>query len=378
MYSFNNDYSEAAHPAVMAALASTAAMASTGAHPQQFAGYGCDDAHTARAAGIIRDHIGKTAAEADVHFLVGGTQTNLITITGSLRPWEAVVSCELGHIAVHETGAIEAAGHKVITVPSASGKMTPAMVENVLASHTSEHMVVPRMVYISNTTEIGSQYSRAELAALSALCRSKELLLFMDGARLGSALASTTNDLTMRDIAELTDVFYIGATKNGALFGEALVVMTPVLRPQLRYLIKQRGALLAKGWIIAAQFAALFTDGLFYTVAEHANRMSCILRDGVLECGYELLCESHSNQQFILFPPEIVASLKKQFVFTIDSPVPDGRLLVRLCTSWATAEDQCHRFVQVLKSFGSSDGGRTTSADCGVKRNRAECEVVHS
>lgn len=350
MYNFVNDYSESAHPAVLAAIAATA-TSQDGQPVPQFSGYSLDDPRCKHAAAMIREHIGKTEAEVDIHFFVGGTQTNLVTITGILRPWEAVISVHTGHIYVQETGAIEARGHKVLTATAEDGKLTPELVQGLLDAHASEHMVVPRLVYISNTTEIGTQYLKHELEALYHFCHSKGLLLYMDGARLGPALASSINDLTMKDVANLTDVFYMSGTKNGSLFGEALVISTPVLKPNFRHLIKQHGCLLAKGWLLGTQFEALFTDKLFYRCADHANRMAMILHDGVKECGYEFLAESFTNQQFVKFPAAVVEQLSRKFAMSHRYNLPNDMRVVRLCTSWATSEEQCHNFVKYLKSI---------------------------
>ena len=224
MYCFNNDYSEATHPQIMDALLNAA--------QEQNTGYSMDE-HSRHARERIKKEIKNE--EADIHFLVGGTQTNLLVISAALRPHQAVVAAESGHINVHETGAIESTGHKVLFQTAKDGKLTPALIQASLDWHIDEHMVQPKMVYISNSTEVGTQYSLAELEALSAFCREKGLYLFLDGARLGAALTSPVNDLTMADIARLTDVFYIGGTKNGALFGEALVITHPDLKPDFRF-----------------------------------------------------------------------------------------------------------------------------------------------
>ena len=251
MYSFRNDYSEGAHPKVLQALADT--------NLRQTVGYGMDPCCQA-AADTIRRLC--AAPDAAVHFLVGGTQVNLVTIDAFLQSYEAVVAAQTGHVSTHETGAIEATGHKVCTVESPDGKLTPALVESVLAGHNgTEHMVLPRMVYISDTTEIGTVYTRAELAALRQCCDVHGLFLYLDGARLGSALTSPDNDLTLPELAALTHAFTIGGTKNGALFGEALVLTRPM--PHFRWHMKQRGAVLAKGRLLGLQFQALLEDGLW-------------------------------------------------------------------------------------------------------------------
>lgn len=339
MYSFNNDYSEGAHPKILEAMIN--------ANLTQNTGYGLD-VHCLRAAELIRQEIRRD--DADVHFITGGTQTNLITIGTALRPWQAVIATDKGHVNVHETGAIEATGHKVLAMPSPDGKLTPALIRKALDCHTDEHMVQPKMVYISNSTEIGTQYTKAELEAIHHICRQKDLYLFLDGARLGSALTSKENDLTLEDIARLTDVFYIGGTKNGALFGEALVICHPDLKPDFRYMVKQRGAMMAKGWLLGIQFEELFQDNLFYDLAAHANEMASILRKGIEACGYSFYSASSTNQLFPVFPDPILEKLREDFLFSVQEKVDDSHTAIRLVTSWATSEEECRRFVKVLES----------------------------
>lgn len=339
MYSFNNDYSEGAHPKILEAITRT--------NLDQNSGYGTDG-HCTRAREMIRREIGRE--DADVHFIVGGTQTNLITIGTALKPWQAVICVAQGHINVHETGAIEATGHKVLAMPGKDGKLTPADINQALNLHTDEHMVQPKMVYISNSTELGTQYSKAELEAISKLCTEKDLYLFLDGARLGSALTSAANDLTIKEIAALTDVFYIGGTKAGALFGEALVISHPDLKPDFRFMMKQRGALLAKGWLLGIQFEELFTDNLYYDLASHSNAMADILRKGISGCGYSFAAPSLTNQLFPIFPEQVIETLQKDFVFSIQEKGNNDHSVIRLVTSWATSEDACRQFLDVLKA----------------------------
>ncbi|SOO31510.1 threonine aldolase family protein [Xanthomonas citri] len=319
--SFRNDYSEGAHPRLLQALAQASA--------EQHAGYGTDR-HTARAVALIRNAVAQP--QADVHLLVGGTQTNLIAISAFLRPHQAVIAVEAAHIATHETGAIEATGHKVLTVPALHDKLTPALIQPVLAVHGNEHMVQPRLVYISNSTESGTIYTRAELDALSRFCRANDLLLYLDGARLGAALPADGNDLDLPTIATLTDAFYIGGTKNGALLGEALVIVNPVLQADLRYLIKQRGALLAKGMVLGVQFAALFEDSLFFELAAHANGMA----QRLLAAGAHFTSDSPTNQQFIAVSAQHAAQLAQRYDFERWEVRTDGSQVIRFVTSWAT------------------------------------------
>lgn len=337
MYSFTNDYSEGAHPKILEALMNT--------NLTQHTGYSLDT-HTAHAIRLIRQEIQQQ--DADIHLIVGGTQTNLITISTALRPYQAVISAATGHINVHETGAIEATGHKVIAIPTEHGKLTPALVQTALDFHTDEHMVQPKMVYISNTTEIGTQYTKAELEALHHFCRQNQLYLFLDGARLGSALTSPVNDLTLSDLATLTDVFYIGGTKNGALFGEALVICNDDLKPDFRFMIKQRGAMLAKGWLLGIQFEELFQNHLFYDMAAHANEMAGRLKQALTDKGYAFASDSCSNQLFPILPNDLVDALNKDFTFNIDRKWDDSHTVIRLVTSWATTKEGVEALIQAL------------------------------
>ena len=336
MYSFRNDYSEGAHPRILQALAD--------ANLEQNAGYGLDS-HCRAAADIIRRLCGTPSA--DVHFLVGGTQTNLVAVSAFLQPYEAAIAAVSGHIAVHETGAIEAAGHKVCTVEAPDGKLTPALVESVLAAHSTEHMVLPRLVYISNATEIGTIYTRQELEALRQCCDSHGLYLYLDGARLGSALTAQGSDLTLPDIAALTDAFYIGGTKNGALFGEALVLPRPL--PHFRWHMKQRGAMLAKGWLLGLQFQVLLEDGLYFDLARHANHIAARLRDELSALGYPSPVDARSNLQYISMPKATAEMLTaKGYTFETE-PAPDSPLIhVRLVTSWATPESAVDQILRDL------------------------------
>lgn len=337
MYSFRNDYSEGAHPEVLRALTDT--------NLTQTCGYGldplCDEARD-----LIRSLC--AAPTADVHFLVGGTQTNLTVITALLAPYEAVIAADTGHVSCHETGAIEATGHKVCVEPSPDGKVTPAMIEAVLARHDgSEHMVAPKLVYVSDTTEIGTVYTRAELTALHRCCQDHGLLLFLDGARLGSALTSPESDLTLQDLAALTDVFTIGGTKNGALFGEAVIFTVPC--PHFRWHMKQQGGMLAKGRLLGVQFKALLTDGLYFDIARHANEMAFRLRDGFMAHGYEFPVSSPSNQQFPVMTVREAEALEAQgFAFQMDHAINSETAVYRFVTSWATPVDAVDALLAAL------------------------------
>ena len=332
--SFRNDYSEGAHPRLLEALAQ--------ASGEQNSGYGLDR-HSRAAVASIRARLGRD--DADVHFLSGGTQTNLTALAAFLRPHEAVIAAASGHIATHETGAIEATGHKVLALPSTDGKLTAAMIQSVLDEHDNEHMVSPRLVYVSNSTELGTIYSREELTALHFCCRTNGLYLYLDGARLGSALTASGNDLDLAGIASLTDAFYIGGTKNGALLGEALVILTPELKSDFRYFIKQRGAMLAKGMVLGAQFEALFRDELFFELAAHANGLAQRLRDAIVAAGFALVSDSPSNQLFPVLPRSLVTKLQERYEFELWRAGDEATQVIRLVTSWATTVQAVDTFI---------------------------------
>ncbi len=338
MYCFNNDYSEGAHPKILEAIQN--------ASLDQHAGYSMDR-HTEHAKELIKKAICRE--DVDIHMLIGGTQTNMTVISAALRPHQAVISAETGHINVHETGAVESTGHKVLTQYAADGKLTPSLIQKTLDGHTDEHMVQPKMVYISDTTEIGTQYTLSELEALSRFCRQNGLYLFLDGARLGAALTSPVNDLTLADIARLADVFYIGGTKNGALFGEALVIVHPDLKADLRFLIKQKGAMLAKGFLLGIQFEELFQDGLFFKLASHANAMASILKNAFTDCGFPFFSDSATNQQFPILPNDLIARLRESYQFQDQQAVDEDHTAVRFVTSWATSKEAVQQFAEDLK-----------------------------
>lgn len=308
-------------------------------------GYGCDY-YCRLAADKIRQAI--ACPQAAVHFLVGGTQTNMTIIDAALRPFQAVIAASTGHINVHETGAIEGTGHKVVTVEAADGKLTPALIQNVLDAHTDEHMVQPKMVYISNSTELGTIYTKAELTAISHLCRANGLYLFLDGARLGAALCAEGNDLTLEDLPRLCDVFYIGGTKNGALMGEAVVISHPTLAEDFRYQIKHRGGMLAKGFLLGINFDTLFTDDLYMKLARHAARLASRLRAGLKELQIPLLVDSPTNQIFPVLPNTLIKALDQDFSYEIWGKVDDDHTCIRLVTSWATTEEAIDAFLQAI------------------------------
>ena len=338
MYRFTNDYSEAAHPDVLAALTAT--------NLEGNFGYGLDG-HCERAAAGIRELC--AAPDADVHFLVGGTQTNLTAVAAFLRPHEAVIAASTGHVCVHETGAIEATGHKCIAVACENGKLTPDDVRNVCTAHPDEHMVKPRLVYVSNTTEIGTVYTKEELAGLRAVCGELGLYLYLDGARLGSAIAAGGPDFA--ELARLCDAFYIGGTKNGALFGEALVILNDALKPDFRWILKQHGGMLAKGWLLGVQFDALLRGGLYLDLARHANEQAQRLRSGIGMLGYAFACDSPSNQQFPILPDAVLEQLEGDFHWEVIGHPAPGMTEIRLVTSWATSPAAVSAFLRRLREL---------------------------
>ncbi len=346
MYQFKNDYSEGAYPTIMDSLISS--------NTKQTVGYGYDT-YTQEAEQLIKSHI--NCDSADIYFLVGGTQTNLVSIAAFLKPFEAVIAVDSGHICVHETGAIEATGHRIVSVPAHNGKILPKDILKVIETHEAggTHMVKPKMVYISNATELGTVYTLSELQAISEVCKQHDLYFYIDGARLGSALSVENSDVTMQDIAKYADAFYIGGTKNGALFGEALVIINKDLQPDFKYMIKQRGGLLAKGRLLGIQFLTLFENNnnniLFYEIAEHMNKTAKMLQDGIKECGYELFISTNSNLVFPIFENHIYEKLRQEFEFDIWEPLENNTCATRLVTSWATKEEEVKRFLELLKSL---------------------------
>lgn len=329
MLNFRNDYSEGAHPSILAAMQDNNLVPEIG--------YGTDD-HCKHAAEMIRERFG--CPTADVHFLVGGTQTNMILIASALRPFEAVICAQTGHINTHETGAIEGTGHKVLGVPTRDGKLTPELVRQVVRDHPDEHMVKPRMVYVSQSTEVGTVYRRSELEALRAVCRELDLLLYLDGARLASGLTAPGCDVLPADLPKLCDAFYIGGTKNGALFGEALVLVNDALGADFRYMIKNRGGMLAKGWLLGMQFEGLLLGDLYFTLGRHANAMAHRLTDGLKAKEIELAYDSPSNQVFAVLNKDKIFDLTAYAAFEEFARWDETHDVVRFVTSWATrAED---------------------------------------
>ena len=344
MVYFTSDYTEGCHERILRRMMET--------NYEQTPGYGTDY-HCENAARYIKRACGRE--DVDVHFLVGGTQTNLTLIDAALRPHQGAVCAESGHINVHETGAVEATGHKCLTLPSSDGKITARQVAELVHLHrideSMEHTVQPKLVYISNPTEYGTIYSLGELEELSGVCRDNGLYLFLDGARLGYGLRCRENDVTMADLARLCDAFYIGGTKVGALFGEALVLTSGALKEDFRYLIKQHGGMLAKGRLLGIQFETLFEDGLYYAISDHALAMADILRAALRDAGLPMQVDSPTNQLFPIVPDSLLAKLREKYAVTYMNRVDGSHSCIRLCTSWATREEDVRAFCADLKTF---------------------------
>lgn len=315
----------------------------------QHTGYG-EDAYCSESKELLKSKVANP--DANVYFVSGGTQTNLLVTSGLLQVHEAVISAKTGHIFAYETGAIEATGHRIITVDTNDGKISPLDIECVLRDYSVRpHMVKPRLVYISNSTEVGTIYSRKELSELSIYCREHNLLLFMDGAHLGHVLTANDSDITLPDISQLTDVFYIGGTKNGALLGEAVIFNNPRLAPDFDYVMKQKGALLAKGRLLGIQFLELFKDDLYFKLASHANRMATKISDAVKEYGYSVMVDSPTNQVFPILPKTVVDALRQKYSFLIWKNIDAEHAVIRLITSWATDEEIVDEFIGELKEM---------------------------
>lgn len=342
MIRFNCDYLEGTHPRILESLAETNMI--------QTCGYGEDEYCEA-----AREAIKKVCKceDAAVHFLVGGTQANLTVISSILRPHQAVLCVKEGHINAHETGAIEATGHKVMAIEGKDGKITEEQIREQHKLHwedgAHEHITQPKLVYISNPTELGTIYSRAELEAIRKACDDCNLYLYLDGARLGYGLASKENDLTMEDIAKNCDVFYIGGTKVGALFGEAVVITNKALQEDFRYIIKQKGGMLAKGRLLGIQFFELFKDGLYFEISQHAMKMAELLKNGLSELGYKFYADSPTNQQFVIVADEKLKQLDEKYSYEYQMRYDEKYSVVRFCTSWATKEEHVLSLIEDMK-----------------------------
>ena len=341
MYLFQCDYLEGCHPAIMQKLMET--------NLEQTPGYG-EDKYCDEAKALIKQAF--SCPDADVHFLVGGTQTNTTVIASILAPYEGALCCDLGHINCHETGAIESSGHKVLTVPNVDGRITAEQVEAAVAEQADdEHVVRPGMVYISMSTEIGTLYSLEQLKALYATCKRLGLPLYIDGARLGYALMSDECDVTAADLAANCDVFSIGGTKVGALFGEAVVFTNPALSKRFRYMIKQRGGMLAKGRLLGVQFGMLMQNNLYFDIAKKADDQAKVIANALKAKGIPMLFESPTNQQFPVLSNAQLAQLSADFNFATWAKVDADHTCVRICTSWATTDAQMDALLSAIKAL---------------------------
>ncbi|MBQ8014816.1 MAG: low specificity L-threonine aldolase [Clostridia bacterium] len=344
MIRFDCDYLEGAHERIIRKLTET--------NMEQTIGYGCDP-HCERAATLIKEACKRQ--DSDVHFLVGGTQTNATVISAALRTHQGVISAQTGHINVHESGAIEAGGHKVLSLPSDDGKLSASQVKECIDSHWSdpayEHMVQPAMVYISQPTERGTLYTKSELEALYCVCKEYKIPLYIDGARLGYALASDDCDMSLSDVAANCDAFYIGGTKVGALFGEALIINNESLKKDFRYIIKQQGGLLAKGRLLGIQFEALFEDGLYFEISAHAIKAARKIKEIFVSHGCEFLSDSSTNQQFPILENEEIEKLSKDFSFEYWCAIDEHKSAVRFCSSWATTNENIETLKRAVEKL---------------------------
>jgi threonine aldolase len=338
-YSFKDDYSTGCHIKILNMLKKT--------NLEQQDGYG-EDKYSKKAKKLIQNKIQNKKAE--IFFVSGGTQANLIVISSLLKSHESVISAKTGHINIHEAGAIESAGHKINTVLSDDGKLTSQQIQEVLNEHFDiPHVVKPKMVYISNSTELGTIYNKNELKNLYKFCKKKNLYLFLDGARLGSALCSIKNDLRLKDIAKYTDIFYIGGTKNGALLGEAIVITKKRFKKDFTFFIKQKGAMLSKGRLLGIQFYVLFKNNLFFSLANHSNKMALKIANKFQENGYKFLTPTVSNQIFPILPNSLVDKLSKKYKFHIWKKINNNHTAIRVVTSWTTSQEKVNDFIYNLK-----------------------------
>lgn len=344
MIYLNCDYNEGAQPAIIKRMVET--------NLEQHIGYS-EDAITEEAKSLIKAACKRD--DIDVHILVGGTQTNMTVIPACLRPHQGVISSVLGHINRHETGTIEAHGHKILTLDSADGKISAEQVVKYCEDHyndeSHEHVVMPGMVYISNPTEMGAIYSRAELSALKEACLRFDLPLFLDGARLGYGMAAEGNDVDLPFLCEVCDVFYIGGTKQGALMGEAVVIVNDALKKDFRYIIKQNGGMLAKGRLLGIQFAELFKNDLYMEGSRHAIRLAMKIKEGFIEAGYKPYVDCPTNQQYFIVPNRVEEALARNFVFDHECRLDDEHWVIRFCTSWATKEENVDFLLAQLSSL---------------------------
>lgn len=337
-FSFKNDYSEGCHPKILESLLRN--------NLDQQNGYG-EDEYSLKAKSLIKDKIENQNAE--VYFVSGGTQANLIVISSILKPYQCVISASTGHILNNETGAIEATGHKILSIEKEDGKLSPSDIIPVLENHKNiPHQVMPKLVYISNSTELGTIYTKKELENLSIFCKENNLYLFMDGARLGHALTSQISDLNLKDISQLTDVFYLGGTKNGALLGEAIVINDQSLQQDFAFNIKQKGALLAKGRLLGIQFLELMQDNLYFELAKHANHQAMKIKNALAERGVPFLSDTFTNQIFPILDNKNIEKLSEKFEFYVWKKMDESVSAIRLITSWNTSDKAVDDFIQTF------------------------------
>lgn len=339
-FSFKNDYSEGCHPNILQSLLQY--------NLNQQAGYG-EDEFSLQAKELIKEKIKNP--DSEIYFVSGGTQANLIVISSVLRPYQCVVSASTGHILNNETGAIEATGHKILSVEKEDGKLTPEDIVPILENHRNiPHQVMPKLVYISNSTELGTIYTLKELEKLSEFCKENNLYLFMDGARIGHALTSEISDMTLEKIAALTDIFYLGGTKNGALIGEAIIISNKELQQDFAFNIKQKGALLAKGRLLGIQFLELMKNDLYFNLAKHANQQAMKIKNAMKERGVQFLSDTYTNQIFPILSNDIIQKLSEKFDFYIWKKVDENFSAIRIITSWNTADEPVNDFIEIIKN----------------------------
>lgn len=339
-FSFKNDYSEGCHPNILQALVSS--------NLDQQTGYG-EDEYSLEAKKRIKQKIKNS--DSEIYFVSGGTQANLIIISSVLKPYQCAIAAGTGHILNNETGAIEATGHKILSIPKEDGKLTPADIIPVLESHRNvPHQVMPKLVYISNSTELGTIYTFRELENLSKFCKENNLYLFMDGARMGHGLTAETSDLTLEKVAELTDIFYLGGTKNGALIGEAIVINNKELQQDFAFNIKQKGALLAKGRLLGIQFLELMKNDLYFELARHANQQAMKMKKAMQERRVEFLSDTYTNQIFPILENNLIEKLSDKFEFYVWKKIDEDFSAIRLITSWNTADEPINEFIEIIKN----------------------------
>ncbi len=341
MISFNNDYTELAHQRLLNKIIET--------NMEYDKPYGFDS-YSDKAEKLIREKLRNN--NVDVHFISGGTQTNVVAISSALYHFESVVATDISHINAHETGALEATGHKIYTFPHVNGKLDLEAVKTFFNyAQNNEYIAAPKLICITNATEFGTYYSKAELKEIYDFCKSNDLYLFIDGARMASALSAKGNDVSYEDLCNLCDMFYLGGTKNGAMLGEALVLVNDKLKKNYKCAIKQRGAMLAKGKVMSVQFYELFVDGLYEELAEHANKKADELRAVFKSNNIELYLESETNQVFAILENSLISELEKEFVFSVDEKIDDNRMLTRFVACWATTSESIEILNDKIKSI---------------------------